>query len=216
MSQLPKQRKGTWGGCSIETPILVVTVASLVAVAVAASLVNKWISILAALAFAGGIIESAFKKNAVITAHFDPGIPNARLRAQFELLRYSTCRTCFICAWAAAALLLAYPIARLNWLHGWEYGLAFALAAAGFALYAKRLAEPHDAKQMSAALVRGQFLAKVEVLAVFVTLVWIIASGKLATVRGDWLANDVFVASGCAVLVLSVLFILRVRASQTT
>ncbi len=36
---------------------------------------------------------------------------------------------------------------------------------------------------------------------------WLIGSGKLATVKGDWAANDVFLAGGVAILCLSAMAI---------
>jgi hypothetical protein len=214
LSQIDLQNKTIWTGCRIETPVLINGAASLIAIAIAAYRVNKLVAVMAALAFAASIVVSGFSSRTKATGSSDAGAADAHREASLFVLRKTTCLSFLTCAWSAAALFLAYPIAGLSWLHGWEYGMAYALIAVGFGIYAKRLSDDHNPATAPDAIARAGQLATLQAVAIIVTLVWMIASRKLATLRGDWLANDVFLASGCAIFALSVLFITHLRAAR--
>jgi hypothetical protein len=206
----PSNSVGLWR--RIETPVLINGIASLVAIGIAAHRVNKTVAILAALAFAASIVIEGIRATAKSSRM--PGSDTAapRTAAQFAVLHETTFLSFLTCAWSAAALIIAYPIAGLSWLHGWEYGLFFALAAFGFARYLQNLAKHSDEASKVSAVALATKLTIIQATAIAVTIVWIIASGKLGTRRGDWLANDVFLASGCAALALSIVFLVRVHA----
>jgi hypothetical protein len=198
----------------VETPVLVNGLASLFALGIAATRGNKMVAMLAALAFAASVLVEGIRATAKYSSDAGAGTTALRTAAQFEILGETTFLTFLICAWSAAALMIAYPIAGLNWLHGWEYGLSFALTALGFAAYLQWLAKQHDETSKAAAVARAKDLTIIQAIAVAVTLMWIVGSGKLATLRADWLANDVFLASGCAIVALSIIFLVRTRALQ--
>jgi hypothetical protein len=204
---------GVWR--RIETPVLINGVASLLAMGIAAARVNKTVAVLAALAFAASIVVEGIR----VTAR-TPNTPSSAPKSEpsadgkFYILGCTTFLAFLTSVWAAAALFVAYPIAGLNWLHGWEYGLSFAVAALGFAVYLEKLAKHNDGASKASAVARATMLTILQAVAIIVTLIWIIGSGKLSTQRGDWLANDVFLASGCVVLALSAIFIIRTRALQ--
>ncbi len=133
-----------------------------------------------------------------------------------SLLRYTTGVSAYVCAWSAAALIFAYVLAGLRWQHGWQYALAFALAAAGFVAYFRRLTKissSADPATSSAALKNAVRLSILEVIAIVTTIAWMTLSGKFTTSRDDWLANNVFLAAGVACLSLSVILASHYYAS---
>jgi hypothetical protein len=100
-------------------------------------------------------------------------------------------------AWGAAALLAVYSLSGLTWRHGWQYGLGAAIISAGFAIFAATL-DRQDIRTPSIALtaLHGVIAGG--------GLGYLIFSGKLATLRSDWAANDVFLAGGLAVVALCI------------
>ena len=191
--------------CRSVKPLLYAGGLSLSVIAAAAYTQNRLFAVFAAAAFASAVIAAGvdIKK----TAGRDSN-------AHFGMLRNSVCLSVLTCAWSAAALFLAYPIAGLHWLHGWEYGLLFVLITFAFGLYWQRLANCHDKEAQLVAITRAKSLATVQAIAIASTIVWIVATGKLRTIKGDWLANDVFLASGCAMLALSVLLVTALRQTE--
>lgn len=112
-------------------------------------------------------------------------------------------------AWAASALFGIYSLSDLSWRHAWQYGLAAALIAAGLMLYAWRL----DGNPRAG--LPPLFLTALHGLAAGSGLVYLAASGKLATLRSDWAANQVFLAGGLAVVALCIVTaITQVRDSR--
>jgi hypothetical protein len=180
--------------CRVDKSLVAIALVSLPVIAWAAFTQNRMIAILAAVAFCVHVIASGYS-----LSKFGSSNPDS----DFTVLQKSVCLSLVTTVWASAALFLAYPIAGLKWIHGWEYGLAFALAATLFASYSQRLSKYQDRPAQQAAIERAIKLAAMQAAAIAVTLAWLVASGKLATVKGDWLANDVFVASGVAILALS-------------
>lgn len=191
--------------CRSVKPLLYAGGLSLSVIAAAAYTQNRLFAVFAAAAFASAVIAAGvdIKK----TAGRDSN-------AHFGMLRNSVCLSVLTCAWSAAALFLAYPIAGLHWLHGWEYGVVFGLVTCAFARYWQRLANCPDENSQLAAVARAKSLATVQAIAIVSTMLWLVASGKLRTIKGDWLANDVFLASGCAMLALSVLLVTALRQSE--
>jgi uncharacterized membrane protein YqjE len=100
------------------------------------------------------------------------------------------------CAWGvgAASMLGVYLLSGLKWQHGWQYGVGMALIA----LIALGFARQPRWLNATAGLVALQGAAAAIALAVLV------GSGKLASTKGDWAANIIFVADGLALAVLSV------------
>ena len=101
--------------------------------------------------------------------------------------------------WGALSLLAVYLLTALHWQHGWQYGSGKALIAALLVRGATwlRAAEwtPFSYKMLTGAtLVHGAAAAG--------GLAWLIASGKMLPVKGDWAANVVFVSG--AVLIAGV------------
>lgn len=96
-------------------------------------------------------------------------------------------------AWGALALFGMYSLSDLTWQHSHQYATGAALFAAGIAAYAVRLGTDK---------VPPVYLTVVHGLAAFFGLTFLIASGKLGTLRADWAANIVFLAGGCSMVAL--------------
>jgi hypothetical protein len=193
------------GRCRPETQLIVFGLASLIVIGWAAYAQNRALALGAAIVFCASAIASGHKLSKT---------PSVEHAAAFQMLQKSVCLSIVTCAWAAAALFLAYPIAGLKWLHGWEYGVAFALITVLFSNYARLLESYIDTQTQAAAVARAKALAVLQAIAIAVTMIWIIASGKLATVKGDWLANDIFLATGFAMLTLSMLLVRSLNNSE--
>jgi SNF family Na+-dependent transporter len=88
----------------------------------------------------------------------------------------------------------------LYWQHGWHYGLAMALIAAGMAQYVKLLEQGHPDIVSDSAIDRAMKLASAQGIGVSVVLLWLVASGKILTPRSDWAANLIFVAGGLSIV----------------
>lgn len=180
--------------------------ASLIAIGYAASTTNRLLAALVSSLFVVSIVWTGLKSLRQATT-------DKPTTQRLVVLRQTTCLSTLTLAWSAAALMAAYPLAGLRWQHGWQYGLAFAIAAAGFAIYSKRLSNDTDRLAQPGAVETAAHLALLQTIAIAATFVWMATSGVLATVKDDWLANDVFLAAGTAMLMLSIVFILKVRTT---
>jgi hypothetical protein len=105
----------------------------------------------------------------------------------------------FVYAWGASALLAVYTLSDLAWRHGWQYSLGAAIFAVGLAMVAASLDRAEGTK------LPPLYLTALHGFAAVGGLVYLVAEGKLATLRGDWAANNVFVAGGLAIIALCVI-----------
>ncbi|MFT3733046.1 MAG: hypothetical protein QM780_16790 [Hyphomicrobium sp.] len=110
--------------------------------------------------------------------------------------------------WCAAAFYAIYLGTAVRWQHGWEYGTACLLLAAAYGYYALRLANSADAQAQPATIERMTRIIGYQAILIAIGLVWLVASGKLAiTHKGDWAANQLFLAGGFAIMCISVILI---------
>ena len=85
---------------------------------------------------------------------------------------------------------------------------AMVLIAGAYAYYLSRLRDPHDDwSKPSGNRARWCDLPPIRLSPIGAGLVWLISSGKLATLRGDWAANQLFLAGGFAVICLSAIIV---------
>lgn len=140
-----------------------------------------------------------------------PGTANDDMLPPLKVLQTTTRLTSITLVWAGIALLISYPIVGLKWQHGWQYGAGALLLAAGFAAYAKRLWTAGDPATLPGAIEFSRKLSIGFAAAIAGSAIWLIASGKLATIKNDWLANDVFLATGACIFALAVLCVVRAR-----
>jgi hypothetical protein len=180
----------------------------LVGLLVASALAMRWstfhdargISAGAALLFVAAVVAAGFLINR--QALRDPGREG---RAQFHMLRRNTRLTALVYAWGAAAMLAVYALGALKWRHGWQYATAMALVAALLLWLVDRMGRPGNSLDTIESFRRVVPIAALHGALVTAGLAFLLLSGKLATVKGDWAANHVFLAGGIGVVLLSVL-----------
>ena len=185
-------------------PWLVVTLLlALIAMALSAGAVRKTDSAIAAAIFATVMILTGIRGNAPLwLRNPQPQSLGVTPRtAAFETSRLIGI-TYF---WCALAFFTIYLGTSVRWQHGWQYGSAMLLIAVGHAFYLARLADPADSASEPAAVNRLVKLAGYQAIAIAVGLIWLIGSGKLSTLKGDWAANQIFLAGGFAVMCLSMI-----------
>ena len=111
-------------------------------------------------------------------------------------------------------MLAVYLLSGLKWQHGWQYGSGMVLVGAAILAYAQALRREGGYLASPAGLRLAYFANLAQGLAAAVAVVWLVSSGKLATTKGDWAANDIFLAGGAAIVVLVV--IARLGAARRT
>lgn len=188
--------------------LAVIAVISIAMLAYAAATADRLLAIIAAALFAQRMIFTGWFAT---RAWHVAGTANDDTLPPLKVLQTTTRLTALTLLWAGIALLIAYPIIGLKWQHGWQYGVGALLLAAGFALYAKRLFTVGDIVTSPESIEFSRKLSIGFAVAIAISAVWLIASGKLDTIKNDWLANDVFLASGASILTLAVLCVIRAR-----
>lgn len=102
-------------------------------------------------------------------------------------------------AWGAMSLLCVYLLTTLHWQHGWQYGLGMGLIAVLIHGYARSIGArwtPQLAGQLATvSLVHGWTATG--------GLLWLFATGKMLSIKGDWAANVVFICGGIMVVGIS-------------
>lgn len=112
-------------------------------------------------------------------------------------------------AWGAAAMFTMYSLGGLVWRHWWQYGAGMLLLGAANVLVARYLLGGRDQREGALRTLMLGTLA--QTAAVVIALVYLVGSGKLATVKDDWAANIVFIAGGVTILVISAVSLLTWR-----
>ncbi len=178
----------------------VVVVASLTGMFFGASWSNRWLFAASAFVFSFTASIAAFVVN---RQYWRGGTASDANHAAIPMLIASTNLSALVYGWGAAALLLVYTASGLRWQHGWQYGLAMALIAAGMVQYVKRLDQGHPALISENAIERAVMLASAQGVMISLVLFFLVASGKILTPRTDWAANLIFVAGGLSMVCLS-------------
>ena len=127
-------------------------------------------------------------------------------------IRATSFVTASVYAWGGLAMLLIYLITPLHWRHGWQYGSIMLVIAAGLILYIRALSSPSSRFARPASVTRIVQLAILHGITAAIALAWLILSGKLATYKGDWAANAIFLAGGLAIIGISIITVVTHRA----
>lgn len=117
-------------------------------------------------------------------------------------------------AWCGVTMLAIYLGTGVRWQHGWQYGSAMLLIALGHWMYFSHLSEMPEGDARTRAFQTAAKLAAVHAITIAVGLIWLIASGKVASLKGDWAANQIFVAGGFAIICISMV-IVKAHAALT-
>ena len=183
--------------------LLATLAAALVAMYLATGALQKAQAATSAAAFAILLITSAIRTNSPLWRRGTVKIA----ATQREALWQTTLLIMLAYLWCALAFYAVYLGTTLHWQHGWEYGSAMLLVAVGHAVYLWRLSDPNASVSTPRAIDRAVRLAGCQAIAIAFGLIWLIQSGKLSSVKGDWAANQLFLAGGFAVMCLSVITI---------
>lgn len=132
-----------------------------------------------------GIFPNAYFKKFVLTIYSSP-----------ETMNLNTLLSSYVYAWGAFCLLSIYKFSGLLWQHGIQYGIAAGIISVCLFLYWSITDWGLSALHMK------RKLACLHGISLTIGLSYLILSGKLATVRGDWAANYVFLTGGITLLIL--------------
>lgn len=113
-----------------------------------------------------------------------------------EALRCNVWLAALVYAWGASALFAIYSLSELTWRHSYQYGLGAALFAACLAVYGLQLGRSGNRHVPPLALTVAHAAAAGG------GLLYLIGTGKLDTLKGDWAANEVFLWGGFAIIAL--------------
>jgi hypothetical protein len=172
--------------------------AALLAMIFAAGSVRKTESAIAAGVFALVLIATAVRSQSPL---WPRTAPNAEVTPRSALLQ--TVRLIMLAyLWCGVAFLAIYLGTNVCWQHGWEYGTAMLVIAVGHAYYLSRLADPNDSYSTPAAIEQAIRIASYQAILIGLSLIWLIGSGKLSSLKGDWAANQLFLAGGFAIMCL--------------
>lgn len=108
-------------------------------------------------------------------------------------------------AWGSLALLAIYRLTSLRWQHGLQYGAGMALIAWLTLVYIHFLARPGSRLRAPRSLMQATWISLAHGGAALGGVIFLLASGKIHSIKDDWAANQVFLAGGLAVAALSVL-----------
>ena len=114
-------------------------------------------------------------------------------------------------AWGAIAMLAIYSLTPLKWQHWWEYGTAMLLVACAILIYANALTAGPASLRSPRAIDILMGLTLAQGIAVVLVILWIVLSGKVHTMRGDWAANEIFIGGSAMLAMVSAISILTHR-----
>ena len=184
--------------------LLLVLLASAAAMMTAAAWQNRTLSAASAASAAIVIIAASLHVNRpfwrIANSNHAPGAAKTAVHGSTLLLA-------MIYGWGALAMLAVYQLSGLYWRHGWQYGLAMALVALVHVYVAGRIDSPGDGIGTGNGITRAVNGAAAQGIAIALALLWLVGSGKLETIKGDWAANHIFIAGGFAVIFLTAIIV---------
>jgi hypothetical protein len=106
--------------------------------------------------------------------------------------------------WGALAMQGLYTtrLTGMRWQHGWQYALVMLILAWGALTFASGL-ETRDIQRRNLFGSVAIPLAVVQGIGAATGVLFLVASGKLANVRADWGANQVFLFGALTIMVLA-------------
>lgn len=141
-------------------------------------------------------------------------MPQAGIGARLGAMQRNARLLAITYSWGALAMAISYAtrLTGLRWQHGWQYALAMALIAWLCFLYAIQIWRSRDDARRQARLQAIGIPLAVSQLALGLGgLGVILATDKLFTRRGDWVANQIFAAGALTICLLSVVALVTDR-----
>jgi hypothetical protein len=188
--------------------IVIALVASVLVMVLAAARDTRLVFALAATLFAVQMIFTTLRINWPLMR--DGPAQSEEGAAVASVLRNSVLAG-LVYAWGAAAMLTVYSLSGLSWRHGWQYGAAMALIAIGIFVYTRWLSADNSGLRTPHALAAVTSLGALQGLGMIAALAFLLLSGKLATHKSDWAANDIFLAGSATLALLSLISVLTYR-----
>lgn len=183
--------------------LLAVLVASAATMASAAAQGLGWMSALAAGLFALALIAAVLRINLPLWWRGEESVHVAGPNLEATVVRRNTRLAAVLYGWGAVAMFATYMLSGLSWRHGWQYGTAMALIAAGLLAYAHRMGVDGSTLRSIVGLRTALAFTVAHGAAAAVALVWLVASGKVWSGKADWVANHVFVAGTVSLIALT-------------
>jgi hypothetical protein len=184
--------------------LLLVLLASAAAMMTAAAWQHRTLSAASAASAAIAIIAASLHVNRpfwrIANSNHAPGAAETAVHGSTLLLA-------MIYGWGALAMLAVYQLSGLYWRHGWQYAAAMAIIAAAHVYVARSIASPTESRGANESVDGAVTGAALQGLAVAAGLLWLVGSGKLETIKGDWAANHIFIAGGFAVIFLTAIVV---------
>jgi len=107
-------------------------------------------------------------------------------------------------AWGAAALTAIYLLSGVRWQHGLQYAAGMAVFALVLFAFAREIVRPESRLRSPLGRHRSLQLTIVHGAAAALGLAFLVSAGKLASAKGDWPANQVFLVGGLVILALCI------------
>ncbi len=188
--------------------ILLALVVSIMVAVLAAGRGSGWTLALAVALFGIQMLFVALRLNVPFWGSSPPATDEP---APVHCAQHNAVLAALVYSWGAIAMLAIYSLTALSWRHWWQYGAAMLFVAGAIFVYALLLSAGHKSYRSPRALNFLMGLTAVQGIAVVIVILWLLLSGKIYTLRGDWAANEIFFGGAAMLAVLSSLAILTHR-----
>lgn len=188
--------------------ILLAFLVSIMVAVLAAGRGSGWTLALAVALFAVQMLFVALRLNAPFWGGRLPATetPPAAACAQSNAVLAA-----LIWTWGAVAMLAVYSLTALKWQHWWQYGLAMLTVAGAIFVYSLAMTGGRASHRGARTLRVLVGLTTAQGVAVVVAILWIVFSGKIYTLRGDWAANEIFIGGAAMLAMVSAITVLTLR-----
>ncbi len=105
--------------------------------------------------------------------------------------------------WGSLALFCFYRLVGLRWQHGIQYGAGMALIAWLILFYVHMLAQPDSKLRKPRYLTAAMMASVAHGVGALCGVIFLVGSGKIFSIKDDWAANQIFLAGGVAIAMMS-------------
>jgi hypothetical protein len=188
--------------------ILLALVVSIMIAVLAAGRGSGWTLGLAVALFAVQMLFVALRVN---LPYWGGSPPSEEAPAPVVCAQSNAILAAVVYAWGAFGMLAIYSLTPLRWQHWWEYGAAMLLIACAILIYANALTAGPARLRSPRAIDILMGLTLAQGAAVVVAILWILLSGKVHTLRGDWAANEIFIGGSAMLAMVSAISLVTHR-----